>query len=70
MFHEYAYGGPLKDLRFQIEGCLMQTGYLSKTRMQGYHPPSALSCSVPCNLKSAIRIRRRGGPPASPVRLG
>jgi hypothetical protein len=38
IFHESPAATTLRswisDFRFQIEGCLMQTGYLSKTRMQ------------------------------------
>jgi hypothetical protein len=47
-------GFQILDFRFQIEGCLMQTGYLTKARMQ---PLTATFCFVllgQCNLKSAI----------------
>ena len=44
------------DFRFQLEGCLLQTVYLSQTRMHVQFPTSVLSESVLCNLKSAIRI--------------
>jgi hypothetical protein len=47
-------GSQISDFRFQSEGCLMQTGYLSQKRMQVQFPPSALSESVLCTLKSAI----------------
>jgi len=39
---------------FQIEGCLLQAGYLRKTGMQLLLAPPALFYSVLCNLKSTI----------------
>ena len=53
----------ISDFRFQIERCLVQTDYLSKIRMHLELPLSALSYSVLCNLKSAIRNLQSGGTP-------